>query len=75
MLYLFRLVLAVASTGCNQTPPIAAAPDDVFTAAAHAPSDAELLARGEDLVRIAGCNDCHTAAYAERQGKSTRPNG
>ena len=66
-----RLVLAVAiaSTGCSQTPPIAAASGDVFTAAAAAPSDAELLARGEYLVRIAGCNDCHTAAYAERQGE------
>ncbi len=71
MQYVSRLVLAVAiaSTGCSQTPPIAAASGDVFTAAAAAPSDAELLARGEYLVRIAGCNDCHTAAYAERQGE------
>ena len=33
------------------------------------PSEAELLARGEYLVRIAGCNDCHTPAYAERGGE------
>lgn len=26
------------------------------------------LARGEYLVRIAGCNDCHTPAYGERGG-------
>ena len=32
------------------------------------PSDAELLARGDYLVRIAGCNDCHTPAYGERGG-------
>lgn len=31
-------------------------------------SEADLLARGEYLVRIAGCNDCHTPAYAERGG-------
>lgn len=33
------------------------------------PSDADLLARGEYLVRIAGCNDCHTPAYGERGGE------
>lgn len=32
-------------------------------------SDADLLARGDYLVRIAGCNDCHTPAYAERGGE------
>lgn len=31
-------------------------------------TDADLLARGEYLVRIAGCNDCHTPAYGERGG-------
>ena len=30
--------------------------------------DANLAARGEYLVRIAGCNDCHTPAYGERGG-------
>lgn len=29
----------------------------------------DLLARGEYLVRIAGCNDCHTPGYAESGGK------
>jgi mono/diheme cytochrome c family protein len=33
-----------------------------------APSDADLVARGEYLVRIAGCNDCHTPGYAANQG-------
>ncbi len=32
------------------------------------PSDADLLARGEYLVRITGCNDCHTPGYAESGG-------
>ena len=36
-------------------------------AATPAPS-INLIARGEYLVRIAGCNDCHTAGYAEQQG-------
>jgi len=33
-----------------------------------ADATAEVIARGEYLVRIGGCNDCHTAGYAERQG-------
>ena len=33
------------------------------------PAAVDLVARGQYLVRIAGCNDCHTLAYAERQGK------
>ena len=46
------------------------APAATETAAAKSavPSEAELLARGDYLVRIAGCNDCHTPAYAERGG-------
>ncbi|GAB3728471.1 hypothetical protein GCM10028862_05980 [Luteimonas pelagia] len=31
-------------------------------------SDADLVARGEYLVKIAGCNDCHTPGYAAQQG-------
>ncbi len=52
---------------CQPTGPrsVASPPDTATTA----PSDAELLARGEYLVRIAGCNDCHTPGYAEAQGK------
>lgn len=38
-------------------------------AVASAPTDSELLARGDYLVRIAGCNDCHTPGYMEMQGK------
>lgn len=29
----------------------------------------DLVARGEYLVMTTGCNDCHTAGYAEHQGK------
>ena len=36
--------------------------------AAHAP-EPDLVARGEYLVRIGGCNDCHTPGYVERAGQ------
>lgn len=53
-----------ACTGSLSTPAVAPA-----AATATAPSaDAELLARGKYLVVIAGCNDCHTAGYAENAG-------
>ena len=31
-------------------------------------SAADWVARGEYLVRITGCNDCHTPAYGDRGG-------
>ncbi|MBN8511345.1 MAG: hypothetical protein J0L57_22380 [Burkholderiales bacterium] len=34
-----------------------------------AETDKALVERGRYLVQIAGCNDCHTAGYAERGGK------
>lgn len=37
-------------------------------AAAHAP-EPDPFARGEYLVKIGGCNDCHTAGYVERGGQ------
>ncbi|WP_221893576.1 c-type cytochrome [Pseudoxanthomonas mexicana] len=36
------------------------------------PSDADLLARGEYLVRTTGCNDCHTPGYAESGGTTDK---
>ena len=48
-----------------------AAPATTGTAApepAPQTGEADLLARGEYLVRIAGCNDCHTPAYGDRGG-------
>ena len=63
-----RILLALAVlgiAGCN-------APAATETAApkpAALASEPDLLARGEYLVRIAGCNDCHTPAYGERGGE------
>jgi mono/diheme cytochrome c family protein len=37
-------------------------------AKAAALTDAQLLTRGDYLVRIAGCNDCHTPGYMDQQG-------
>jgi mono/diheme cytochrome c family protein len=39
------------------------------TAALAAGNDAATLDRGRYLVRIGGCNDCHTAGYPEAAGK------
>lgn len=55
---------ALALGACSLSAPAAPAAND----SAKAASDAELLARGDYLVRIAGCNDCHTPAYGERDG-------
>ena len=33
---------------------------------------ADLVGRGEYLIRTAGCNDCHTAGYGEPGGKVDR---
>jgi len=48
------------------------APRAVASLPATSLSDADLLARGDYLVRIAGCNDCHTPGYAEAGGKVAR---
>ena len=34
----------------------------------ESPSDARLIERGRYLVKIAGCNNCHTVGYAETGG-------
>ena len=41
---------------------------DAFAEAAK-PADSKSLDRGRYLVKIAGCNDCHTPGYAETAGK------
>ncbi len=68
---LLALGALAAVSGCADT----ASPhaDDARPTAAATPfrqalSDEDLLARGEYLIRITGCNDCHTASYAEQQG-------
>lgn len=55
---------ALALAACSATPP----PPATAVAPTTMPSDADLLARGEYLTRIAGCNDCHTPGYAETGG-------
>jgi len=40
-----------------------------FTLSAFADDGAASIERGRYLVTIGGCNDCHTAGYAERAGK------
>ncbi len=40
-----------------------------WRAQAKPPHDAASIARGRYLVAIAGCNDCHTAGYAQSGGK------
>jgi mono/diheme cytochrome c family protein len=53
-----------AETTAGATPPASSPP---ATASADAAQEG-LVARGEYLVRIAGCNDCHTAGYMPRGG-------
>ena len=64
--------LAIAGTlslgACTLTTPSAPAAADTAKATPAEMSDADLLARGDYLVRIAGCNDCHTPAYGDRAG-------
>ena len=59
----FALLLLAA--GCDRDAPAAST-----AAASPAAQDtqADLIARGEYLVRVTGCNDCHTPGYAEQQG-------
>lgn len=53
------LAIALAATACQ--------PKQEKPAETTAAPD--LVARGEYLIRTTGCNDCHTAGYAERQGE------
>jgi mono/diheme cytochrome c family protein len=48
---------------------VAAAPWIAQAADKAKPADAAQLARGHYLVRIGGCNDCHTPGYAASGGK------
>jgi hypothetical protein len=49
----------------------AAAPGEGAPPAKKPPADAaaKQIARGRHLVKIAGCNDCHTAGYASAAGR------
>jgi mono/diheme cytochrome c family protein len=55
--------LGLAACSGQNAPPAAQAAE-----LPAAGDEAELVARGRYLVRIAGCNDCHTPGYAEKGG-------
>ena len=59
---------ACRQPAARSPPPSRASPAAI---AAAATDDAELLARGEYLVRIAGCNDCHTAGLRRERGATS----
>lgn len=75
LLRLLAAPIALSLAACSQPSPIAtasasplAATGTATTRATTAAAD-DLVARGEYLVRITGCNDCHTAGYGEAQGE------
>ena len=56
--------------GCTRAPAADAGTDAAAPSpAAATAADADVLARGEYLVRVGQCNDCHTPGYAEQQGQ------
>ena len=63
------LLAPLALSACQPSPQAAtAAPVASSAAATSTPSDADLLARGEYMVRMGGCNDCHTPGYDQAAG-------
>ena len=64
--------LCLLLAGCTADPAPLPPATSVDTGRAATPTDEELLARGEYLVRIAGCNDCHTQGYAQAGGEIPR---
>jgi mono/diheme cytochrome c family protein len=66
---LFAIGLTLVLPACQP----AQAPQAQARGAVAVPlSDAQLIERGDYLVRIAGCNDCHTPGYMDRQGNVDR---
>jgi mono/diheme cytochrome c family protein len=63
------LSLTVLLAGCDHAVAPADAAATPSAASTRPAGDEQLLARGEYLVRIAGCNDCHTPGYAESGGQ------
>ncbi len=58
-------VIVIVAVACMMIPVIALAISDATSASAERASH---VGRGRYLVKIAGCNDCHTAGYAETGG-------
>lgn len=67
-LLLSSSLLAASLSACQQQTLAAPAPASASALASAGPSDADLLAQGEYMVRIGGCNDCHTPGYGEAGG-------
>lgn len=67
LLPLLLVACNVSTTAPAGVGTAAAAPDPAFATAAIE-SKANLLAHGEYIVRIGGCNDCHTPGFAEVGG-------
>ena len=67
ILPLLVVACSVSTTTPAGTDTATAAPANPASSAVAA-SDADLLAHGEYMVRIGGCNDCHTPGYAEAGG-------
>lgn len=65
------VLAALALAACQQAPQALEAAN-AAPVAATALSDAELVAQGEYLVRMTGCNDCHTPGYNEAAGDLPR---
>lgn len=59
--------LTLATGACQRNTDTPAAPAQAAAATPH--PEVDLVARGEYVVRTTGCNDCHTAGYAEQQGQ------
>ena len=66
MAILHRMMLGTAAAILVAYLPAATAADPPAPAK---PADAKSIEHGRYLVRIAGCNDCHTAGYAPSGGK------
>jgi mono/diheme cytochrome c family protein len=68
--YASMALALLALAACQQAPQAnaTAAPAASFAPATSTPSDADLLARGEYMVRMSGCNDCHTPGYDQAAG-------
>ena len=70
-MYRSRIVLVCATVALTMLAPAARAADSASTPQKKAAKSDSMtkLERGKYLVKIAGCNDCHTAGYLPNLGK------
>lgn len=66
------LAAALAATGCQRVAPASEAASSRSVEAGTPVAAADLVTRGDYLVRTTGCNDCHTPGYADQQGNVDR---